>query len=541
LYPTVEYSQSTFAGLQYWNQENYVGDIENQLAPTVSAVTYLRDLSVKIVQNITPADDLIVRYQNTFTQITNLEPAIEVDAENIAENFNSIIEIIGGNNKGWTDRIIPNGKELPFLNIRNAVNLLQANKEYMSHEVTAFVDATTDQFIYDADSCRRDVGHIIDAISFDILHGGNRQSVQAGLYYFGFNTDDTTIRNQEIQTTAAFDYLATIASLVIQGQPVVRKQNKIDQVVSDTTATSVEANLIVTAINTITEIISEGPTIAAAPTSIAFTASSTATVMNAFDLLYANKEFLVEEVIAYIDQTYNPNSFNYDEALCYRDIGLIVDAVSQDVLMGGNYKSIEAGLAYWNFGVSHVIGQETTTTMAINYARDLSLQIIGNQPVTPQPQTLTTQKILPFFQYGGDYMPRQSVRRNFDNVTTIINGGPQSAPARYMGGGVFPLTGINGADVLNPPVVVSVTTQTDGTFLVGLNTSTVGFGTNATLYFGETLTFPKNDKDVEALSLEYTGNASTWNQRKTDPIGSMGGSLVDGAVISSRSPIQSFV
>jgi hypothetical protein len=541
LYPTVEYSQSTFAGLQYWNQENYVGDIENQLAPTVSAVTYLRDLSVKIVQNITPADDLIVRYQNTFTQITNLEPAIEVDAENIAENFNSIIEIIGGNNKGWTDRIIPNGKELPFLNIRNAVNLLQANKEYMSHEVTAFVDATTDQFIYDADSCRRDVGHIIDAISFDILHGGNRQSVQAGLYYFGFNTDDTTIRNQEIQTTAAFDYLATIASLVIQGQPVVRKQNKIDQVVSDTTATSVEANLIVTAINTITEIISEGPTIAAAPTSIAFTASSTATVMNAFDLLYANKEFLVEEVIAYIDQTYNPNSFNYDEALCYRDIGLIVDAVSQDVLMGGNYKSIEAGLAYWNFGVSHVIGQETTTTMAINYARDLSLQIIGNQPVTPQPQTLTAQKILPFFQYGGDYMPRQSVRRNFDNVTTIINGGPQSAPARYMGGGVFPLTGINGADVLNPPVVVSVTTQTDGTFLVGLNTSTVGFGTNATLYFGETLTFPKNDKDVEALSLEYTGNASTWNQRKTDPIGSMGGSLVDGAVISSRSPIQSFV
>ena len=32
-----------------------------------------------------------------------------------------------------------------------------------------------------------------------------------------------------------------------------------------------------------------------------------------------------------------------------------------------------------------------------------------------------------------------------------------------------------------------------------------------------------------------------WAQRKIDPQGSMGGSLVDGAVISDRSPIQSFV
>jgi hypothetical protein len=541
LYPTNEHSQSTFAGLQYWNQENYVGDIENQLAPTVDAITYLRDLSVKIIQNITPADDLVVRYQNTFTQVTSLEPGTELEAVAITENFNSIIEIVDGNNKGWTDKIVPNGKESPFLNVRNAVSLLQANKEYLAYEVTAFVDATTDQFVYDAATCRRDVGYIVDAISFDLLHSGNRQSVQAGLYYFGFSTDTTAIRNQEVQTTAAFDYLASIASQVIQGIPVARKQRKIDQVVGDNLATSFEADLLVTAINTITDIISTGPSVAATSTPIAFTASTTATVMNAFDLLYANKDFLIEEVIAHIDETYNPNSFNYDEALCYRDIGLIVDAVSQDILIGGNYKSIEAGLAYWNYGVSHVIGQETTTTMAINYARDLALQIIGNQPVTPQPQTISKQIILPFFQYGGDYMPQQSVRRNFDIITTIINRGPTYAPSRYMGGGVFPLTGINGADVLNPPVVVSVTTQTDGTFLIGLNTSTIGFGTNATLYFGETLTYPRKDSEVEALSLEYTGNASTWNQRKTDPIGSMGGSLVDGAVISARSPIQSFV
>jgi hypothetical protein len=110
-----------------------------------------------------------------------------------------------------------------------------------------------------------------------------------------------------------------------------------------------------------------------------------------------------------------------------------------------------------------------------------------------------------------------------------------------MGGGLFSLTGINGADVKISPIVTSVTTITTGTYLIGLDTPTIGFGNNATLYFGETLIFPKRDSEIEELSLEYTGSTSTWNQRKVDPIGSMGGSLVDGAVISDRSPINSFV
>ena len=61
------------------------------------------------------------------------------------------------------------------------------------------------------------------------------------------------------------------------------------------------------------------------------------------------------------------------------------------------------------------------------------------------------------------------------------------------------------------------------------------------MYFGDSLIFPLRDKEVEEQSFEFTGTTSTWNQRKVDQIGSMGGSLVDGAVISENSPIQSFV
>jgi hypothetical protein len=179
--------------------------------------------------------------------------------------------------------------------------------------------------------------------------------------------------------------------------------------------------------------------------------------------------------------------------------------------------------------------------MAINHIRDIALQIIANEAVTAQTGTLSTQVINHFFDYGGDYMPQQAVSRNFNIITTIIQEGPEYAPPVYQGGGIFALTGINGLDVKTAPQVTSVSTITVGKYLVGLNTATIGFGTNSTLYFGETLVFPKQDFEVAAMSLELTGDATTWNSRKVDPIGGMGGSLVDGAVISARSPIQSFV
>jgi len=541
LYQTPEFSQSTFAGLQYWSQGDYLGDIKVQINPLVEAIKYLRELSGKIIQNITPADDLVDRYQNSIPQITDLESATEDESDKIYENFTNIIEILRGNKIGWTDRIVPNGIASNFISVQNAVNLLRANKEYLGAEVIAFINATNPGFVYDTAKYESDIGFIVESIAFDLLHGGNRQAIQTGLYYYGFSTSTSTIQNQEIQTTAAFDYLSTIAQLIVQNSPVTPLQTRVRQIFGETPATSAEADILADAISTITNIIANGPLVAAPPTAISTASSTDTNVVLAFDLLYLNKDFIVEEVITYIDQTYNPNSFNYDEAKCYRDVGLIIDAVSQDILLGGNYKSIEAGLAYWSAGYNYVTGQESTTTAALNHARDISLQIIANMPVTPQTGTSIQQIINPFFDYGWEYGPQEAVARNFNIITTIIEKGPLFAPPRYMGGGLFALTGINGADVKLAPRVTSVTTVSEGTYLVGLNTATIGFGTNATLYFGNTGVFPYNNKEVDELSLEYTGYSNTWDQRKIDPIGSMGGSLVDGAVISSRSPIQSFV
>jgi hypothetical protein len=90
-------------------------------------------------------------------------------------------------------------------------------------------------------------------------------------------------------------------------------------------------------------------------------------------------------------------------------------------------------------------------------------------------------------------MPQEAVKRGFNTITDIINRGPAFAPPSYLGGGLFSLTGINGADVKISPTVTAVSTITTGTYLVSLDMPTIGFGNNATLYFGDTLIYPLRD------------------------------------------------
>lgn len=544
LYPTDEFSQSNFSGLQYWSQGDYTGLIYEQISTTTAAISYLKELSAKIIQNITPEDDAVIginRYQTSTVQITNIEPGSIAEVDRTEQNFDYILDIIRGNKTGWTDRIVPNGNPSEYISVQNAFSLLQANKEYLKDEVIAYINTVNAGFSYDETKCRRDIGFIVDSVSFDLLHGGNRQSVQAGLSYYAVTSTTSTVQSQEVQTVAAFNYLAGLVGDVVQNIPVVTYQTKFTQNLSLPAASVTEATTLVRALNTVTAIISGGPTVSNPLVPISMTVNPDADAKNAWDILYANKNFLKEEVISFIDRTYNIGSFQYDEAKCYRDIGLIVDAVSQDILLGGNQKSVEAGLAYWSSGANAVANEVSTTTAAIAYASTISLQIIANQPVAANTQTNTQQVINTFFQYGGDYMPQEAVRRNYGIISKIIQDGPAYAPPVYAGGGVFALTGINGLDVKIAPQVTSVSTVSAGTYLVGLNTATVGFGNNATLYFGNTAVYPALAKDVERLSLELTGSTSTWDSRKVDPIGSMGGSLVDGSVISDRSPIQSFV
>jgi len=549
LYPTAGNSQSTFAGLQFWSPSTYKGSSEAELLATIAAVDYLKTISGKVILNITTATDAIlgVTRFSTGTQITNFEAATDDEVIILNSEYTTISNVLKNNTIEWADQIIPNGSRTNFISPVNAVTLLQANKDYLRDEVHAYVIASTstggvEYTGFNVATFRSDIGNIVDAVSFDLLHGGNKQAIQSGLYYYNVVAPGSIIEGLSTATVLAYDRIKSIIPQLITNNPITTSPGV--TTVQDTSyppATIAESTQLINQLTTITNIIANGPGVAVPESTISLTVSADANDKKAYDILKANKAFIQDEVIGYIDNYYNAGNFNYNEEKCYRDVGLIVDAVSQDILLGGNQKSIEAGLSYWNLGFNYVSGQVSTTTAAISHAESISLQIIANTAVTPQTGTEIAQVINPFFQYGGDYMPQQAVSRNFNIIKNIITNGPEYAPPVYAGGGLFALTGLNGSDVKISPKVTSVRSIGADTYVVGLNTATVGFGNNATLYFGDVGTFPLNDAEVEELSIEYTNTATTWNSRKIDPIGSMGGSLVDGAVISKRSPIQSFV
>jgi len=100
-------------------------------------------------------------------------------------------------------------------------------------------------------------------------------------------------------------------------------------------------------------------------------------------LLAANKTFIQTETIAWINSPSGFPNLNYDEDICYRDVGLIVDAVMEDLLYGGYRHSSQAGRLYFSSGSTIIAGQVTQTAAAIRHARDIAIKCIKQELFTP--------------------------------------------------------------------------------------------------------------------------------------------------------------
>jgi hypothetical protein len=101
-------------------------------------------------------------------------------------------------------------------------------------------------------------------------------------------------------------------------------------------------------------------------------------------LLRENKEFLKDEITAYIAVNYP--AVKYSKTKCRRDIGFIVDAVCYDLTYGGSYQTLTAGLAYFDGNASTDLQIDSTeiAATAASYSRlkTVMQQIIANTTVT---------------------------------------------------------------------------------------------------------------------------------------------------------------
>ena len=304
--------QAIQSGIYYLGFGN-VSAIPGESVPTTAAYNHLSYLIPYIVTS-TPVPDLS-RYQIAVSQNTSSNISSNVEYTRIQDNINTILSIIStGPNASANANIIPisltaNGSA----NVANAFALLYSNKDFLKEEVIGYIDS----FNYDPTKCARDVGYMVDSVSFDLKYGGNRQAIQSGVYYYGYSSN-TVIANEIPQTNLAYQYIKYLASQIVTGQEIsLPYQTIVDQNTSISIGTSTEVARVNTNIDLITNIITNGPSVAPTAAPIGLTANSSTNVANAAAALYANRSFIQQEVVA-ITNAYFPPQVGYTIAV--RDI-----------------------------------------------------------------------------------------------------------------------------------------------------------------------------------------------------------------------------
>jgi hypothetical protein len=205
---------------------------------------------------------------------------------------------------------------------------LQTNKGSLQTSIISWINANYPSLTYNTTKCERDVGYIVDAVSYDLQHGGISHSLKAGRAYWNGMTSKLPT-NQTAPTVAAFNQLETL----MRDAGILAAAPSRIPLIDDALAA---------AIAVINEIITNGPELTG------FNSAS--------QLIRKNKAFLQAEVRAYVSSAgfivayLGGNALSaYQLDLCTRDVGYLVDAVAGDLVGSGAYP------------LGYTVDKETTT------------------------------------------------------------------------------------------------------------------------------------------------------------------------------------
>ena len=340
-------AESIFAGISYYNNVSAgTGEISGdavevlrvQLQPTIDALEYTRDLLTKVVMQSTIANP----YQTVTTQtLDGANPSTNGVANTVYSRANTVVTILK-NGLGVTNSFIKT-TNVPAL---NAEALLQSNTAFIQEEVVAF---TTDQypgFSYDQASCKRDVALILDAVEYDLTHGGNTNTIAAGVAYYK-QAAALVVSGQRAETLAGLNHLKLLITEVVRNVTVDPTYSVLSQTFdglnpSDTTS----ANTLGGLLDIIIDIVDDGLS-----SVVNVTANGAITtdqdILDAGALITSNKTFIQDETVAYVDASWVNFSSGYNQNLCRRDTGYILDALNFDLTWGGNSNSVTSAIAYF--------------------------------------------------------------------------------------------------------------------------------------------------------------------------------------------------
>lgn len=301
-------TQSRFSGLQYWSQG--VNKVLDQRVEVQTLFEYVKTLVTNVVVNSTAWDNSpTVPYQVSNTQV--ILGAASGNALLVSNYMDLFLDIYNNGTGFVTDRIIPNQYPAKTdTSLTNTANLLQVNKAFIQSEADAFFSTNYSYATYlPGRSIFEDVGRLVDNLTFDVLHNGNRQTITNAVFYYNYLLDASAIENQIPQTSAAFSFIKTIIDDVINNEPIANvyqtQYTQNTSVIGDVTFSEIQ--YVRDRIDDITNIIENGPTYEGVQTNlghISLVANTDSNVIVATNRILVNRDFIRAEVLEYVNQNW---------------------------------------------------------------------------------------------------------------------------------------------------------------------------------------------------------------------------------------------
>jgi hypothetical protein len=299
----------------------------------------------------------------------------------------------------------------------DSYRLIQQNRQQIIN--TAWT-ATASQYpgiVSTEVKCKRDLGYFVDAVSTDVLTGGNSYSQDfIKQYFINGSPISNGLVGEEVQSVFAFNQARDLFKSAITNQLTYKDLTiTADSVTGSNTSINSCAN-VQTNIDTLVSII-------------------TTAITN------GNLNALGTRNTGIFDQTKTPSTITPGGFKCARDIGFLVDAISIDVFTGGN-----------------------------NYSREFILQYFdeSGNPINDGLYEEELQSLYGFIS-AGDYIKKALTNQlNLKDLTL------SAGPAEYGGlGGNIPVSQSGNAESC-------LDVQDNVDTLVGIVTAVVGLGTDAT-------------------------------------------------------------
>jgi hypothetical protein len=306
-----------------------------QLDETTEAIRYANIIVNELIQNnilevptVTSNTDNNIKFTNTIQTLASGTTEISV-LNALSSSFGLVMNVIT-NGTGSIPTISEYTASLTDSETLEAYSLIKSNIPFIQNEVIAYMSSSWSGFVYNEASCSRDVGLIVSGAAEDLIFGSVSASVVNAKYYYEYPSEATA--SQLYQTLDGIRYAAGITNKIVQSIEFVTASNEVSA---------------------------------------------------SWNLLRDNKEFIQNEVIAYVSSSWSGVYYNEDK--CKRDVGYLIDAAATDLYYGGNERSVTAGSFYYLFpsaatqnGVPSTTSQLDPTVDGIIYASGLSQKVIQN-------------------------------------------------------------------------------------------------------------------------------------------------------------------